>query len=396
MNRQVKFDYLLLIVVLLLIVIGIAMIYSASSFKAEEHFGDSNYFLKKQLIRVLLGLILMVIFFNVDYHNLQKLSWLIFLGTLLLLVYVLIGGIKINGSRRSIYLVSFVFQPSEAAKYALILFLSSFLAQKGKRIREFTNGLLPALLVISITVILILLEPDLGTAIILFSIACIMLFASEVNLLHLSALGLSSLAVISIALANFSYQRRRLLSFIDTIRGIKEPSWQIMQSLISFSNGGFWGVGLGNSKQKLHFLPQPFTDFIYSIISEETGFVGAFIVMLLFLVFLWRGTWIALNAPDQSGKLLAIGITASISIYAFASVAIAINLVPITGISLPFISYGGSSLLMNSIGVGILLNISRQIKNKPVSIYSKTNTVTSQQRFRSNKVKRRKRVTRKI
>jgi len=391
LNRQIKFDFILLIITLLLVVVGTTIIYSASNFKAKEQFDDSNYFLKRQFVRVFIGLILMTIFLTVDYHDLQKLSWLILLASILLLIYVLFNGLKINGSRRSLYLLGSIFQPSELAKYALILFLSWFLVLKGNRIREFTNGLLPALIVITVTVIPILLEPDLGTAVILFLIAIILLFVSNANLYHLSALGISSLAVISIALANFSYQKERLFSFVSTVRGVKEPTWQILQSLICFSNGGFWGLGLGNSRQKLHFLPQPFTDFIYAIVGEEMGIIGAFIVLLLFMAFLWRGIWIALHAPDQQGKLLAVGITAAVSIYAFVNIAITINLLPITGIPLPFISYGGSSLIMNFIGVGILLNISRQIRIKPVSAL---NIISAQQRY--NNIKRRKRVTRKF
>jgi cell division protein FtsW len=253
--------------------------------------------------------------------------------------------------------------------------------------------LLPVLIIIAITIIPILFEPDLGTAIMIFSIACTMLFVSEINLFHLAGLGISALAVILFDLVNYSYQKNRILSFIDTVRGVREPSWQVLQSLICFSNSGFWGVGLGNSKQKLHFLPQPFTDFIFSIISEETGFIGAFIVLLLFLGLLWRGIWIALNAPDQQGKLLAIGITTSIIFYAFASVAIAVNLLPITGLPLPFISYGGSSLVMHFIAIGILLNISRQGGRKPAFAY---NAVFSKKRSLTKSFKKRKKFAKKI
>lgn len=390
MNRNVKFDFLLLIIVLLLVVTGISMIYSASNFKAKERFGDSNFFLKKQLVRVFIGLFFMVVLYYVDYHDLQRLSWLLLLITFFLLLYVLANGIKINGSRRSIYLMSFVFQPSEAAKYALIIFLSWFLVQKGKRIQDFANGLLPALIIIGIMVLPILLEPDLGTATLIFAVACIILFVSGVNLYHLMGLGFSALATITIILTNFSYQKSRLFMFIDTVRGVREPPWQVLQSLICFANGGFWGVGLGNSKQKLHFLPQPFTDFIFSIVTEETGFIGAFILLLLFLAFLWRGIWIALNAPDKQGKLLAVGITSSIILYAFASVAIVTNILPITGIPMPFVSYGGSALIMNLVGVGILLNISSQIKVKTSSNYAfAPMRITSNNKFKRKVVKKR-------
>lgn len=397
MKPQIKFDILLLLSVLLLIVIGTAMIYSASSFKAEEQFGDSNYFLKKQLLRIFIGLVLMIIFFHIDYHDLQKLSWVLLIFSTLLLIYVLFKGLKINGSQRSFEIMNFVFQPSELAKYVLIIFLSYFITVKGNRIREFNNGLFPALLIIAMVLIPILLEPDLGTAIIILTITGILLFVGGSNLYHLSAISIFSVGAIAFVLANFSYQRARLFAFIDTVRGQIDPPWQVLQSLICFANGGLWGLGLGNSKQKLHFLPQPFTDFIFSIISEEAGFIGGTIVLFLFLVILWRGIWIALNAPDKQGMLLAVGITSSITIYALTSVAIAVNLLPITGIPMPFISYGGSSLVMNLIAIGILLNISTQTKQgKRIEqiISQSTSRKTVKSKYKVNKYPRRKIVRR--
>ena len=397
MKPQIKFDILLLLSVVLLVVIGTAMIYSASSFKAEEQFGDSNYFLKKQLLRLFIGLVLMIIFFHIDYHDLQKLSWVLLIFSILLLIYVLFNGLKINGSRRSFEIMNFVFQPSELAKYVLIIFLSYFISIKGKRIREFNNGLFPALLVIAVILMPILLEPDLGTAIIILTIAGILLFVGGSNLYHLSAISIFSVGAIAFVLANFNYQRARLIAFIDTVRGEIDPPWQVLQSLICFANGGLWGLGLGNSRQKLHFLPQPFTDFIFSIISEEAGFIGGTIVLFLFLVIMWRGIWIALNAPDKQGMLLAVGITSSITIYAFTSAAIAVNLLPITGIPMPFISYGGSSLVMNLIAIGILLNISTQTKRKKrveqiISQSKSRKTVKS--KYKARKYPRRKIVRR--
>ncbi|MBN1154622.1 putative lipid II flippase FtsW [candidate division KSB1 bacterium] len=361
-HHHAKFDYLLLITVLLMVTIGTSMIYSASNFKALDQHGDSNYFLKKQLLRVAIGLLLMVLFFYIDYHFLQKNAWLILLLCIFLLGYVLIAGLKVHGSRRSFEFMNFVFQPSEAAKYGLIIFLSWFLIKKGKKIEDPNNGLLPVLTIVGFILMLILMEPDLGTSIIILIIALSMLFISGIKYFHLISLSAIAIGIIAFILSQFDYQRARLISFFETISGAKDPSWQVMQSLISFSNGGLWGLGLGNSKQKLHFLPQPFTDFIYSIIAEETGFIGAMLILLLFLIILWRGMWIVMHARDDGGKLLAFGITMSLVIYGFVSIGIAVNLLPVTGISCPFLSYGGSSLIMNFIGVGILLNISSQCK----------------------------------
>lgn len=366
LNNHARFDYLLLITVLLLVTFGTSMIYSASNFKASEQHGDSNYFLKKQLLRVAIGLLFMVLFFYIDYHLLQKNAWMILLASILLLVYVLVAGEKIHGSRRSFELMHFAFQPSEGAKYGLIIFLSWFLVQKGKRIEDMNNGLFPVLTIIGFVLLLIVLEPDLGMAVLILIIALSMLFVSGVKYFHLASLGAIAIGIIAFILSNFDYQRDRVMSFIYTIRGMKPPQWQVLQSLISFGNGGLWGLGLGNSKQKLHFLPQPFTDFIYSIIAEETGFLGAMVILILFLILLWRGIWIVIHAKDDYGKLLAFGLTMSLVLYALVSIGISINLLPVTGISFPFLSYGGSSLIMNFMAVGILLNISSQCKQTPV------------------------------
>jgi len=393
MNNHAKFDYLLLITILLLVVIGTSMIYSASNFKALEQYGDSNFFLKKQLFRVAIGLILMGLFFYIDYHTIQKNAWLILLICILLLAYVLVAGVKIHGSRRSFQLLNFVFQPSEAAKYGLIIFLSWFIIKKDRKIEDLNNGLFPILTIIGFVLFLIILEPDLGTAVIVLVISLSMLFVSGIKFYHLASLGAIAVGIIAFVLSNFHYQRVRLMLFIDTIRGIKEPPWQVLQSLISFSNGGMWGVGLGNSKQKLHFLPQPFTDFIYSIIGEEIGFLGAIIIILLILIVLWRGIWIVMHAKDDYGKLLAFGITMSLVTYAFVSIGIAVNLLPVTGISFPFLSYGGSSLIMNFIAVGILLNISTQCKT-PMSRAASASKTTAANSMKKISASKRKRPTR--
>ncbi|UCE04412.1 MAG: putative lipid II flippase FtsW [bacterium] len=391
MKDRIKFDILLLTIVLLLAVIGTAAIYSASYFKAKEIHGDSHYFLKKQLFRLALGIVLLLIFMHIDYHLLQRVAPIILFITFCVLIYVLIGGNLYKGSRRSIPLFGFVFQPSEFAKYALVLFLSTYLVKKGDRIKNFNDGLLPTLLIIMFIIVPILLEPDLGTGIIVFLICCIVIFVAGASLYHLSGLAFSAVTVIAFLLSVFPYQKARLFKFIDSVKGTIEPPWQVTQSLISFGNGGLWGGGLGNSRQKLHFLPQPFTDFIFSIIGEEVGMIGCTLILLLAMIFMWRGIWIVLHAPDKQGQLLAIGITASIVVYAFFNAGIALNLLPITGITMPFISYGGSSLVMHFMAIGILLNISVQIKNPKStgSASSRKNYVTSSY----SRIKKRKKST---
>lgn len=391
LKKGLKFDVLLLMVILLLAVIGTAAVYSASYFKAREDHGNSHYFLGRQLIRLALGVALLLIFMRVDYHLLQKFAPIILLITFLVLVYVLLGGNLYKGSRRSLSLVGFVFQPSEFAKYALVLFLSTYLVRKGDRLKHFNDGLMPTLIIIALIIVPILLEPDLGTGVIIFVICCIVIFVAGASLYHLAGLSFIAVTIVAFLLTAFPYQKARLFKFVDSVRGVIDPPWQVSQSLISFGNGGIWGVGLGNSRQKLHFLPQPFTDFIFSIIGEEAGLIGCTMLLLFMLIFMWRGIWIALHAPDKEGQLLAVGITASIIVYAIFNAGIALNILPVTGITMPFISYGGSSLIVHLMAMGILLNISAQIRNPKAitSSNSRKNFVTS---FNS-RTKKRKKVT---
>ncbi|MDZ7264892.1 MAG: putative lipid II flippase FtsW [candidate division KSB1 bacterium] len=362
MRTIAKIDFVLLIIVMLLAVFGTAAIYSASSFKAQESYGNSHYFLGKQFFRLCLGILLMMVFLHVDYHWLQQVSPIILLITWLLLLYVLLGGSYFKGSRRSIPILGFVFQPSEMARYALVIFLSMFLVKKGERLKNFNDGLLPALFIVVLMIVPIVLEPDLGTSILTMIVAVIVIFIGGASLYHLASLSVLAITGLGFVISIFPYQKVRLMRFIDAVRGATDPPWQVLQSLISLGNGGLWGVGLGNSRQKLHFLPQPFTDFIFSIVGEEVGLIGCTFLLLLMLAFMWRGLWIAIHAPDRPGMLLAVGITASIVVYAFFNAGIAVNLLPVSGITMPFISYGGSSLIVNFIAIGMLLNISSQAR----------------------------------
>jgi cell division protein FtsW len=390
LTNKLKFDVILLIVILLLVVIGTVAIYSASSYKAktDDKINNSQHYLNKQLFRLGLGLILMILFINIDYQLLQKFAPIILAISFILLLYVLVGGITLNGSKRSIMINGIFFQPSELAKYALLLFLSVFLVEKGKKLQNLNEGLLPTLAMVGLIVLPIVLEPDLGTAVIVFILSLLLIFLAGARVYHLSGLVAVGIVAASIVVKIFPYQLIRIKNYVNAVRGISDPPYQVLQSLISFGNGGIAGIGLGNSRQKMHHLPQPFTDFIYSIIGEETGLIGCLIVLILFLGFLWRGLWITIHAPDRKGQLLAVGITGSILLYAFINIGISLNLLPVTGITLSFISYGGSSLIMNLIAVGILLNISKQINQglSKGSYGNKTNIkVTSRSRIQKRK-----------
>ncbi|MBC8184277.1 putative lipid II flippase FtsW [candidate division KSB1 bacterium] len=389
-KNKIKFDVILLIIVLLLIVIGTAAIYSASSYKAKtnEEINNSQHYLNKHLFRLGLGLILMILFIKIDYQALQKIAPIILAFSFILLLFVLVGGVTLNGSKRSLMINGIFFQPSEMAKYALLIFLSVYLVEKEKKLKDLREGLFPVLAMVGLVVFPIVLEPDLGTAVIIFILSLMLIFLAGASIYHLSGLVMVGIVAAAIVVKIFQYQGDRLMAFINAVRGVSDPAYQVLQSLISFGNGGFAGIGIGNSRQKMHHLPQPFTDFIYSIIGEEAGIIGCFILLILFLGFLWRGLWITIHAPDRKGQLLAFGITSSILVYAFINIGISLNLLPVTGITLPFISYGGSSLIMNLIAVGILLNISVQINqgvskaNKGYKNYLK---VTSRSRIKKRK-----------
>lgn len=359
-----KIDFWLLLIILVLVVVGLIMIYSASSFKAQTAFEDSHYFLKKHFVRLILGLALMVLAMHIDYHFIQRMAPFLLLLAFVLLIYVLVNPTDsvLKGTRRWIDVFWVRFQPSEFAKYALVIFLSVLLSRKEEILENFVEGLLPALVIIGLVVVPILLEPNLGTAFLILLISTSMLIIAGANSRHLAIIVLSTVGMITLFVRNIGYQKARLLMFLDSLRGIEKPVWQVKQSLISLGNGGLTGVGLGSSRQKMHFLPQPFTDFIYSILGEELGFMGAFVVAALFLLFLVRAIRVALQAPDRAGMFLAIGISFSIMYYFLFNAGVAANLLPITGIPMPFLSYGGSSLVMNLAAMGILLNISAQQK----------------------------------
>ncbi len=384
LRKRIPFDALFLITVLILVVIGTAAIYSASSYLAQQKpYFDSQFYLKSHLIRLAIGLVLMSLAIFIDYRNLLELSPVLLGITFMLLLYVLMNGTFYNGSRRAMLIAGVSFQPSEFAKLALILYLAKFLDEAGRNIEDFNQGLMPALIVLGGVLFPIAVEPDLGTAVIIMIIALVMIFVAGASMYHLTALASVAAIFVSIFLKLFPYQLSRVKSYINAIRGVGDLPYQVKQSLISFGNGGVFGVGIGNSRQKMSFLPYPYNDFIFSIIGEEAGLIGCLIIISLFLVLLWRGMWIVTHAPDKSSQLLAIGIIASITIYAFFNAGIALNLLPVTGITMPFISYGGSSLIVNLIGVGILLNISMQRKARRGALTKSSNRRVSRKKSKN-------------
>ncbi|HKL75007.1 MAG TPA: stage V sporulation protein E [Halanaerobiales bacterium] len=360
-----KPDFIILLTVMSLLMIGLIMVFSASSIRSFNIFGSSFHFFKRQLMTAGLGLIAMIITMNIDYHLYKKFSKLILFLTFFLLIIVLIPGIGQfrGGSRRWIDLGFFGFQPSGVAKLGIVIYFSHYLSKKRDKLNDFINGLLPVLIILGLTFLLILLEPDLGTAITIALSAFTLIFVAGARILHITILGFSGVLAILYFIYSSDYRRERFTAFLDPWEDPLDSGYHIIQSLLALGTGGFFGVGIGNSKQKFLYLPEPGTDFIFAVLGEELGFVGVFIVISLYLLFFWRGIRIAHRAPDVFGSLLAIGITSMIIIQVFINIGVVSATIPVTGITLPFISYGGSSLLIMLSGVGILLNISSNFKN---------------------------------
>ncbi|MFH1760457.1 MAG: putative lipid II flippase FtsW [bacterium] len=368
MNRAGTFDNTLLTAVMILIGFGMVMVYSSSSIIAEDKFGSANFFLLKQLVRVGIALTVFIVVVRVDYHFYEKIALPAFIVSVILLMIVLLApNIRvINGARRwiAIPLISVLFQPSDLARVSLIIFAATYLNRRSNTLNDLKKGYLPLLGSVCSVVLLIFLEPDFGTAFILLSILLIMMLAGGVLLSHLSWTFITGLIVSFFAVMAMSYRRQRIFAFLGLGENHSEISYQAQQSIMGMGAGGFWGTGLGESSQKYFFLPEPFTDFVFAILGEELGFIGTTITMILFVIVIWRGFRIALGAKDPLGRLLAIGITSMISIYAMFHIGVSVGVLPTTGIPLPFISYGGTSMVFSMMGIGILINISSQSKNK--------------------------------
>jgi len=307
-----------------------------------------------------LGIFSMVFFMNFPYWHLSKLSKLIMAAAVILLIGVLTPlGVTRNGATRWLSLGFTDIQPSEFAKLAMIIFLADILAKIKDRIKYFFKGLIPMLGLTGVICFLILLQPDLSTAVSIAGTACIMFFAAGAQMLHMSMLGLGGLGLGVVLVLMEPYRMRRITAFIDPWSDKLDTGYQIIQSLYALGSGGPFGVGIGKSLQKHFYIPEPQNDFIFAILGEELGFLGGMMVIVLFLLLIWRGARIALSAPDLFSSMLAIGITGIIAVQVFINIAVVTSSMPVTGMPLPFISYGGTALLVTMSGVGILLNISR-------------------------------------
>lgn len=356
-----KIDYGLLISVIILAIFGLIMIYSSSYIWAEYKYNNAYKYVINQAIFFILGLILMIIVSKIDYKLLEKNSNLLFFTSLILLFLVLIPGIGAvrNGSRSWFKIGSFGIQPSEFMKLSFIIFTSKYLKKNEKNMKSFKKGLLPILSLILFVFFLIMLQPDFGTGTIIVMSIIGLLFIGGASFSFFMKIGIVGIIGIIILIMIAPYRLARILSFLDPWQDPLGSGFQIIQSLYAIGPGGLLGFGLGNSRQKHFYLPEPQTDFIFSIISEELGFLGVIIVTTLFLTIIIKGFKISKNSNDLFSKYLAFGITFQFAFQTVLNLMVVVGLIPVTGVTLPFLSYGGSSLLISMISIGILLSISK-------------------------------------
>ena len=346
---------------MILALVGLVMVFSASAIVAGNRFQDPGFFLKRQIAWLAFGFVLMQLASRIDYTLWKKLAIPMLACMLLLLALVLVPslGVSAKGARRWLRIGPLSVQPAEMVKLVAVIFMAAYLTRKGDKITLFRDGLLPALIVIGLLSGLVLLEPDLGTVLVLGLVTVGMCFLAGARISHLLALGLCAIPIVLGLVLGSSYRRQRLMTFLAPWKDASDAGFQITQSFLAFGSGGPFGVGLGEGKQKLYFLPEAHTDFVLALVGEELGFIGTAVVTLLFAFFVWRGFQIAARARVPFGRYLGMGITLLIGGQALVNAAVVTGLLPTKGLTLPFVSYGGSSLVVSLMGVGILLSISR-------------------------------------
>jgi cell division protein FtsW len=365
MARKLKSDTVLFITTILLVGLSVVMVYSASAPVALDKHGQASMFLIKQGLWATLGLAMLAVIMRIDYRTYREPAfiWTCLVVVAAALVAVLFAP-PVNHAKRWFNVAGIGIQPSELAKLCAIFFIAAILERRMHRINELKYALLPVGIVVVILVGLILLEPDFGTSMTLVSIAAVMVIAAGLDYRYVAGAVIAGVPAVYIIVMSSAYRRQRVMTFLDPWRDPLGAGFQVIQSLIAVGTGGVWGKGLMNGVQKLFYLPEPHTDFIYSVIAEELGLVGATAVLLCFCVATWRGLRVAVRAPDAFGAFLALGVTTMVAVQAFVNISVVLGLMPTKGIPLPFVSAGGSSLLINLIGMGILLNVSQHASSE--------------------------------
>ncbi|MDP2912313.1 MAG: putative lipid II flippase FtsW [Candidatus Omnitrophota bacterium] len=357
LNRDSQY---LLIITTILLCIGMVMIYSSSSCYAYEQYNDSSYYLKRHLVHFAFGLLLAGFFLKRDYKGLKKYAKVLLAISLIGLVLALLPGIgrEAGGAKRWVKLGFIGFQPSEFAGFFMIVYVADILDRKQPVIRNFMQGFMPPLMILGFSVLLILLQPDLGSSVCILSVGLVMMFVAGVNMAYFLPFLILVAPVLYFLIFKVAYRLRRIVSYLDPWSDTQGAGFQIIQSFLALGSGGVLGLGLGCSKQKLFYLPQAHTDFIFSIIGEEMGLIGTLSVVALFVAFVWIGIQISIKAKDLFGRFLALGITASIGLKAVINIAVSTGAIPTKGLPLPFISYGGTALIFSIVAAAILINIS--------------------------------------
>ena len=354
-----SYDLALLFPVLFLVGIGVVMVYSASSAIALKTHGSDYYFLKKQAMFSLAGIVTLVAFRRFPFRLFRPLAYPLLATALVLLLCVWVPGLGVTagGARRWLRMGALTFQPSELARLAMVVYLAYSLSKKQERLRLFSIGMVPHLAVLALLAAVLLQQPDFGAVAILGAITWIMLFVGGVRLSHLVSPLLVVMPIAFFLMVQAEYRLKRLMSFLDPWQYQSDAGYQVIHSLMAFGSGGIFGTGIGKGYQKLFYLPEPHTDFVFSVIGEELGMVGVLVILLLYGLILWRGIGIARRSADAFGQLVALGITAAIGLQVVVNMSVVLGLLPTKGLTLPFLSYGGTSLLINMASVGILLNI---------------------------------------
>jgi cell division protein FtsW len=360
MARKLKSDKVLFVTTILLVGLSVVMVYSASAPVALDRYGRATIFLIKQGMWALLGLAMLALVNRIDYRTYREpvFIWSC-LGIVGAALVAVLFSPPVNNAHRWFGVAGIGVQPSELAKLAAIFFIAAILEVRMHRINDARYALAPIGIVVAGFVALILAEPDFGTSMTLVSIAVVMVVAAGLDYRYLAGTALAAAPAVYVVIMGSAYRRQRVMTFLDPWRDPLGAGFQVIQSQIAIGTGGVWGRGLMNGVQKLFYLPEPHTDFIYSVIAEELGLVGATAILLCFCVLTWRGLRIALHAPDAFGAFLALGLTTMVAVQAFINISVVLGLVPTKGIPLPLVSFGGSSLLINLVGIGVLLNVSQ-------------------------------------
>lgn len=359
-ERRPSYDPLLLAAVLGLVGFGLVMVYSASAITAQDKLGDSFFFLKRQAMAAGIGLLGMAVAMQLGYKRMARLAYPLLIIAIILLVAVLIPGLgtKVGGAKRWLRVPGVSIQPAEVAKVAWVIYLAYSLAKKREKVKSFSIGFVPHLGLAGVMVLLCMLEPDFGSSVSLIFLMFVMLFAAGARLSYILGMVLAAIPFAYIAIASSPYRMKRITAFLDPWANRQGSGYQVAESLMSIGSGGITGLGLGDGRQKLFFLPEAHTDFIFSIIGEELGLLGVAFLIGLYVIVIWRGLRAALNASEAFGTYLGLGIVSLIAFQGITNMAVAMGVVPTKGLTLPFISYGGSSLIMLMSAAGLLLSIS--------------------------------------